>query len=111
MRKPAAKTGARSGRGQKTKAGSRTMSVRLPNSHADRLNAEAEAKCVSKSALITEALYGRMRPPYPALAALARIIEIAQVAKRSAIVNDATIDDLRTQIQILRELARGEVFG
>jgi hypothetical protein len=87
------------------------MSVRLPNAHADKLEAEAKSKCVSSSALITEALYGRMRPAYPALAALAQVIGIAQIAKRSGVVDNDTVEALRAEIRILCDLARGEVFG
>lgn len=87
----------------------RTISARLPNTHADRIEAEAAAKHVTNSALISQALFGRDRPAYPALAALGRLIAISKAVARDTSCDPATLAELRKLVAELRDAAWADV--
>lgn len=89
------------------RARTRTLSVRLPIAAANRVETRATAQHISTSAYIADALNGRTRPSYPALAALGQILELAHALKREP-GNEATLQKLEQMIATLRDAVRDE---
>lgn len=86
----------------------RTLSVRLPIAAADGVETRAAAQHIGTSAYIADALNGRTRQSYPALAALGQILGLAHALKREP-GNEATLQKLEQMIATLRGAVRDEV--
>ncbi|HET9637679.1 MAG TPA: hypothetical protein VFP12_00560 [Allosphingosinicella sp.] len=84
------------------KARTSTVTVRLPQEFLAELGVEAAARHQSLRRYIADRLMGREEPPYPALAALALMIEIAERLRRHP---GAASQDVTRLEQIVRRLS------
>ena len=83
------------------KARTSTVTIRLPQEFLADLGVQAAARHQSLRRYIADRLMGREEPPYPALAALAVVIEIAERLRRHP---GAASRDIKRLEQIVRRL-------
>jgi hypothetical protein len=83
------------------KARTSTLTIRLPKEVLAELKVEAAARHQSLGRYIADRLMGREEPPYPALAVLALVMEIAERLRRQP---GAASEDVKRLEQIARRL-------
>lgn len=96
---------------KKRKPADRTavVPVRLPTQEIDRLETEAAAAHLSRSAYIALLLSGQRPPEYSAeLAALAQIISVCATIKVSRSIEDHQMHDLKLLVRTLAVALREE---
>jgi hypothetical protein len=91
------------------KAGTSTVTIRLPQEFLADLGVEAAARHQSLGRYIADRLMGRVEPPHPALAALALLIEIAERLRRHPVTPSRDIKRLEQIVRRLCEPALEEL--
>jgi len=93
---------------QKKKPSTEPVTIRLHKSHVARLENEAAAAMMSRSAYIQSRLLGDEPQPCSRLAALAHLISIHAVIQRTGAIDAGQLDELRLLVLQLSRSAYDE---
>ena len=84
---------------------SKTISARVPESFADKIGALAASGGLTVSEYVGRVLRDRTVAHYPALAALAGVLQISAIVERDAKLDPALAEQLREHVITLSALA------